>query len=87
MEKTLEECLDDLYLLGLVRGEHNVNWADEYNLVEHSKNYYDRMKAIALRYGVDCANLSIEEAYLLDEVAFGLNEKVKEVIRDRIENK
>ena len=85
MEKTLGQCLDDLYLLGQVQGEHNINWADEYNLLEHSQNYYEMIKAIGLEYGVECGDLSIKDGYLLDEMAFELHEKVKDEIRDRIE--
>jgi len=44
MEKTLEESLNDLYRIGVIQGEHNINWADEYNLLEHSKNYYKKIK-------------------------------------------
>lgn len=88
MEKTVEECLNDLYLLGVVQGEHNINWADEYNLLEHSKNYYDRMKNIAQEYGVGLAS-SLEdyrededdEEYLLwDRMGFHLNEITREHI-------
>ena len=85
MEKTLGQCIDDLYLLGLVQGEHNINWADEYNLLEHSQNYYEKIKAIGLEYGVECGDLEVVDGYLLDEMTFGLHEKVKEAIRDRIE--
>ena len=85
MEKTLGQCLDDLYLLGLVQGEHNINWADEYNLDEHSQTYYEKIKAIGLEYGVECCDLGVVDGYLLVEIAFELHEKVKEAIRDRIE--
>lgn len=85
MEKTLGQCLDDLYILGPVQGEHNINWTDEYNLLEHSQNYYEKIKAIGLEYGVECGDLEVVDGYLLDEMTFGLHEKVKEAIRDRIE--
>lgn len=85
MEKTLGQYLDDLYLLGQMQGEHNVNWTDEYNLLEHSQNYYEKIKAIGLEYGVECDDLNVVDGYPLDEMAFELHEKVKEKIRDRIE--
>lgn len=62
-----------------------ISWADEYNLLEHSQNYYEKIKAIGLEYGVECGDLSIKDGYLLDEMAFELHEKVKDDIRDRIE--
>ena len=40
----LKNCLDDLYQLGVIQGEHNINWADEYNLLEHSNEYYHKTK-------------------------------------------
>lgn len=52
MEKTLNESLNDLYRIGVIQGEHNINWADEYNLLEHSKNHYKKIKTIADEYGV-----------------------------------
>lgn len=52
MEKTLEKSLNDLYRIGVIQGEHNINWADEYNLLEHSKNYYKKIRTIADEYGV-----------------------------------
>lgn len=90
MEKTLEECLDDLYLLGQVQGEHNINWSDEYNLLEHSKNYSDRMKAIAQKYGIECAGDFANGDYdFWDKLGFQLHELTKEeilkIVRDRIE--
>lgn len=33
--------------------EHNINWTDEYNLLEHSKNYYNKIKTIADKYGIE----------------------------------
>lgn len=87
MEKTLEECLKDLYKLGVVQGEHNINWADEYNLLNHSKNYYDGIKAIAEEYGVvldsspeDYREEEDEEYLLWDRMGFHLNEITREHI-------
>ena len=88
MEKTVEECLNDLYLLGVVQGEHNINWADEYKLLEYSKNYYDRMKAIAQEYGIDSdgcledyrEDRDDEEYLLWDRRGFHLNETTREHI-------
>lgn len=88
MEKTVEECLNDLYLLGRVQGEHNINWADEYNLLEHSRNYYDKMKNVAQEYGIglDCCledyrEDSDDDEYLLwDRMGFHLNEITREHI-------
>ena len=88
MEKTLEESLNDLYRIGVIQGEHNINWADEYNLLEHSKNYYKKIKTIADEYGVDFdfkledyrEDSDDEEYYLWDRLAFDLSEKLKEHI-------
>lgn len=88
MEKTHEKCLNDLYLLGVVQGEHNINWTDEYNLLEHSKNYYNRMKNIAQDYGVGLASClddyredADDDEYLLwDRMGFHLNEITRKQI-------
>ena len=52
-ETLVKDCLDDLYQLGMIQGEHNINWADEYNLLEHSKQYYHKTKSIADKYHID----------------------------------
>ena len=87
-EIPLNDCLDDLYQLGVIQGEHNVNWADEYNLLEHSKQYYHKTKSIADKYGIDYSdspedyreNDDEEEYALLDKQAFNINEITKEHI-------
>ncbi len=81
-EKSIEDCLNDLYQLGVIQGEHNINWADEYNLLEHSKNYYTKIKSIADEYGVSLDSAledyreesDDEEYYLWDRMGFHLNE-------------
>ncbi|MBE6490113.1 hypothetical protein [uncultured Methanobrevibacter sp.] len=88
MEKTLEESLNDMYRIGAIQGEHNINWADEYNLLEHSKNYYKKIKTIADEYGVGFdfkledyrEDSDYEEYNLWDRLAFDLSEKLKEHI-------
>ena len=88
MEKTLNESLNDLYRIGVIQGEHNINWADEYNLLEHSKNHYKKIKTIADEYGVGFdfkledyrEDSDDEEYYLWDWLAFDLSEKLKEHI-------
>jgi len=60
IHKNNEECLNDMYRLGVVQGEHNINWTDEYNLLEHSKNYYNKIKTIADKYGIEC-NRTLED--------------------------
>lgn len=88
IHKNDEEYLNDLYQLGLVQGEHNINWTDEYNLLKHSKNYYNRIKTIADKYGIKC-NTQLEdyrededdeEYFLWDRRAFDLHEMTKEHI-------
>ena len=97
MEKTLDESLNDLYRIGVIQGEHNINWTDEYNLLKHSKNYYEKIKTIADEYDIGFdfkledyrESSDDEEYYLWDRKAFDLSEKLKEHIligiRDRIE--
>lgn len=88
MEKTLDESLNDLYRIGVIQGEHNINWADEYNLLEHSKNYYKKIKTIADEYSVDFdskledyrEDSDDKEYNLWDRLAFDLSEKLKEHI-------
>ena len=88
MEKTLEESLNDLYRIDVIQEEHNINWTDEYNLLEHSKNYYKKIKTIADEYGVVFdfkledyrEDSDDEEYYLWDRLAFDLSEKFKEHI-------
>lgn len=94
-EITLEDCLKDLYHLGMIQGEHNINWTDEYNLLEYSKNYFRKTKAIADKYNINY-NVSIEdyreyddeeEYYLWDKLTFHMNEIVKEHILNIINTK
>lgn len=59
-EQNVEECLKDLYELGLVQGEHNINWADEYNLLEHSIRYFKKTQDIVDKYGIKC-NKTLED--------------------------
>ena len=91
IHKNNEECLNDMYRLGVVQGEHNINWTDEYNLLEHSKNYYNKIKTIADKYGIEC-NRTLEdyrededdeEYFLWDRWAFDLHEITKEQIKNR----
>jgi len=92
MEKTFEECLNVLYKLGVVQGEHNINWADEYNLLEHSRNYYDKIKAIADEYDVEFdyqledyrEDSDDDEYFLWDRMGFHLNEITQEHILNMI---
>ncbi len=92
MEKRIEECLDDLYRLGVVQGEHNINWTDEYNLMEHSKNYYLKIKTIADEYGIVLdgsledyrEDSDDEEYYLRDRMGFHLNEITRKHILEMV---
>ncbi len=91
-EMPLKNCLDDLYQLGVIQGEHNINWADEYNLLEHSKDYYNKTKSIAEKYNItydtsieDYREHDDDEEYiLLDRLTFNLNEIIKEHILNLI---
>lgn len=88
-----ENCLNDLYRLGVIQGEHNVNWADELNQLEYSKQYYAKTKNIADKYNIDFdasiedyrENGDEEEALLWDRLAFHINEITKEHILNIIE--
>ncbi len=85
MEKGIEECLDDLYRLGVVQGEHNINWADEYNLIEHSKNYYLKIKSVADKYGVESSPKECGDEYMQwDRMGFHLNEITREHILETV---
>lgn len=92
MEKGIEECLDDLYKLGVVQGEHNINWADEYNLLEHSKKYFYKIKSISDEYSVGfdgCLEDYLEERYdeeysLWDRMGFRLSEITREHILETV---
>ena len=85
----IENCLKDLYQLGIMQGEHNINWEDEYNLLEYSKNYYNKTKAIADKYNIDYNNCledyreddGDDEYWLWDRLAFAMNEIVREHIQ------
>ena len=87
-EMTLNDCLKDLYQLGMIQGEHNINWSDEYNLLEHSKTYYDKTKAIADKYDInynscidDYREHDDEKEYCLwDKSASHMNEIIREHI-------
>ena len=88
----LKDCLNDLYQLGVIQGEHNINWADEYNLLEHSKEYYNKTKSIADKYTIDY-DISLEdwresddeEEYCLwDKLSSHINEITKEHILNMI---
>ena len=94
-EIILKECLKDLYKLGIIQGEHNINWTDEYNLLEYSKNYFNKTKTIADKYNINY-NTSLEdyreydneaEYYLLDKLTSHMNEITKEHILNIIKNK
>ena len=84
----LKDCLDDLYQLGVIQGEHNINWADEYNLLEHSKRYYHKTKSIADKYPIDYSDSPEDyrekddekEYALFDKLASNINEIAKEHI-------
>ncbi|MBE6496730.1 MAG: hypothetical protein E7Z81_00365 [Methanobrevibacter sp.] len=76
----------------MIQGEHNINWANEYNLLEHSKEYYNKTKSIADKYNID-DEISLEdwhesydeEEYLLwGKLAFNINEITKEHIMNII---
>ncbi len=96
MNNTLEKCLNDLYLLGVIQGEHNINWTDEYHLLEYSKDYYRRIKSIADEQGIDLDS-SLEnyrddlddddEYFLWDRMGFHLNELIQEEILNKIRNR
>ena len=81
----LEECLEDLYRLGIIQGEHNINWTDEYQLLEHSMKYYEKTKSIADKYDIKYSNCledyrddEDDEEYLLwDRLAFTVNEMTR----------
>lgn len=80
--------LDDLYELGVIQGEHNINWTDEYNQLEYSKEYYLKTKNIADKYNIDFddsienyrENGDEDESILWDRLAFHINEITKEHI-------
>ena len=87
-EIQLKNCLDDLYKLGVIQGEHNINWADEYNLLEHSNEYYHKTKSIADKSSIDYSdspedyreNDDEKEYVLWDKLASNINEITKEHI-------
>ena len=90
-----ENCLKDLYELGIIQGEHNINWADEYNLLEYSKTYYEKSKAIADKYAIkyntcleDYREEADDEEYLLwDRSAFDMHEMIQKHILNIISHK
>ena len=91
----LKECLKDLYKLGMIQGEHNINQTDEYNLLEYSKNYFNKTKTIADKYNINY-NTSLEdyreydnesEYSLLDKLTSHMHEITKEHILNIIKNK
>ena len=94
-EIILKECLKDLYKLGVIQGEHNINWTDEYNLLEYSKNYFNKTKTIADKYNInyntyleDYREYDNESEYsLLDKLTSHMHEITKEHILNIIKNK
>lgn len=94
-EIILKECLKDLYKLGIIQGEHNINWTDEYNLLEYSKNYFNKTKTIADKYNInyntyleDYREYDNESEYsLLDKLTSHMHEITKEHILNIIKNK
>ena len=94
-EIILKECLKDLYKLGIIQGEHNINWTDEYNLLEYSKNYFNKTKTIADKYNInyntyleDYREYNNESEYsLLDKLTSHMHEITKEHILNIIKNK
>lgn len=76
----MKEYLEDLYNLGIIQGEHNSNWSDEYNLLEHSRNYYHKTKAIADKYGVRGKYPDEDDYMQLDMLGSVLNERAREHI-------
>ena len=94
-EIILKECLKDLYKLGIIQGEHNINWTDEYNLLEYSKNYINKTKTIADKYNInyntyleDYREYDNESEYsLLDKLTSHMHEITKEHILNIIKNK
>ena len=93
-EMSLEECLEDLYQLGMIQGEHNINWADEYNLLEYSKTYYNKTRAIADKYNINYNSCldnyreddDEEEYQLWDKSAFHMNELIRKHIKNIMDN-
>lgn len=86
-EIQIKNCLDDLYQLGVIQGEHNINWTDEYNLLEPSNKYYHKTKNIANKHGRSIEifpedyRVNDEEKYALaDKLGFNINEITKEHI-------
>jgi hypothetical protein len=87
-EISLKDCLKDLYQLGMIQGEHNINWTDEYGRLEHSKNYYNKTKTIADKYNIkydtfieDYREYDGEEEFCLwDKSASHMNEIIREHI-------
>lgn len=94
-EIILKECLKDLYKLGIIQGEHNINWTNEYNLLEYSKNYFNKTKTIADKYNInyntyleDYREYDNESEYsLLDKLTSHMHEITKEHILNIIKNK
>ena len=93
-EIQLKNCLDDLYKLGVIQGEHNINWADEYNLLEHSKRYYHKTKSIADKYSIDYSDSpedyrenDDEKEYVFDMNGFLYNYYLACKDRKRAKNK
>ncbi len=94
-EISVKECLKDIYQLGMIQGEHNINWTDEYDRLEYSKTYYIKTKIIADKYNINY-NTSIEdyrkndqeEEYCLwDKSASHMNEIIKKHILNIINGK
>lgn len=91
----LEDCLNDLYQLGKIRGNYNTNWTDEYGRLELSKNYYNKTKAIADQYNINYAALiddyrenNDEEAYCLwDKLTLDMQDILKKQIQNIINKK
>ena len=88
-----KDYLKDLYRLGEIQGEHNINWSDEYNLLEYSKDYYEKTMTIASKYNITCTN-SLEdfreyngepEYMLWDKFAFKIHSITKEHIESLID--
>jgi len=94
-EIILKDCFKDLYQLGVIQGEHNINWTNEYNLLEYSKKYFNKTKTIADKYNINY-NTSLEdyreyddeeEYYLLDKLTSHMHEITKEHILNVINEK
>ena len=66
-EIILKECLKDLYKLGIIQGEHNINWTDEYNLLEYS-SFINRLQDV-LECNVDVVTTGSNNKSFLEAIS------------------